>query len=161
MFTNGDQPRCLKIRCLGACQCRRVSQVVARSRHRLDILCVSRAASQGRQGVGCQNGEERGPEASGWEDLSTLFRIRALQDTGFPRLFEFATSITYFFYTSSMRSGYNCRRVSCGSRSTRIGRRSGPDRCGGVAQSPGGSRGTDRDSWSLIRPNRHLGSMLV
>jgi hypothetical protein len=70
-----------------------VSQVVARSRHRLDILSVSRAASQGRQGVVCQNGEERGPEASGWEDLSTLFRIGALQDTGFPRLFEFATSI--------------------------------------------------------------------
>jgi hypothetical protein len=34
----------------------------------------------------------RGPEASGWEDLSTLFRIGALQDIGFPRSFEFATS---------------------------------------------------------------------
>jgi hypothetical protein len=47
----------------------------------------------GASGRCLSKGRGAGAEASGWEDLSPLFRIGALQDTGFPRLFEFATSI--------------------------------------------------------------------
>ena len=74
-------------------------KVTASPRHSID----SRAGSQGRQGVGCQNGEERGPEASGWEHLSTLLRIGALQDTDFPCLFGFATSIKYRHNTHTFK----------------------------------------------------------